>query len=182
MHLPNSPKGAEKLERATTVSEKNEVDDLKSSEAQILKEILSECGGKDAIYSGINLIESIKFLLKVKYSFIFSEYDWLRDEKAAAEEALQAAQLSLDRKQALEQAGQSQGLTGPDQEELQQLQQYHRQLIGRTQYYQQLEQQLTNATQALEEEQALDGKRILWDDVEMDGVAEKYAIKIAEGI
>ena len=51
--------------------------------------------GKDAIYSGINLIESIKFLLKVKYSFIFSEYDWLRDEKAAAEEALQAAQLSL---------------------------------------------------------------------------------------
>ena len=46
MHLPNSPKGAEKLERATTVSEKNEVDDLKSSEAQILKEILSECGGK----------------------------------------------------------------------------------------------------------------------------------------
>ena len=39
----------------------------------VLMEVLSECGGShDIIYNGINTIEYVKFLLKIKYSFIFN--------------------------------------------------------------------------------------------------------------
>ena len=40
----------------------------------VLREVLSECGGNhDIIYNGINTIEYVKFLLKIKYSFIFTD-------------------------------------------------------------------------------------------------------------
>ena len=76
-HSPLSPfpekRDPATMRRTTTKSEEEEIKELHSVAAAVLREKLTECGGKDEIYNGINLIENIKFLLKIKYSFIFSD-------------------------------------------------------------------------------------------------------------